>query len=113
MAVFQGKLFCGTLPSGHVHAMEAGQVVTHDHPLAPGWRHVAVVRQGGRLTLSVDGKPVAVASFDRTLDVTNDRPLRIGLGAHDHFNGRMRDVRLYNRALAEDEVARLGREDGS
>jgi hypothetical protein len=110
MAVFEGKLFCGTLPSGRVHAMAAGQVVTHDHALAPGWRHVAAVRLGGRLTLSVDGSAVATASFGgAALDVANDEPLRIGFGAHDHFHGRMRDVRVYERALEESEIAALAR----
>jgi hypothetical protein len=111
MAVFQGKLFCGTLPSGRVHAMEAGQVVTHDHALAPGWRHVAAVREGSRLTLSVDGAPVATASFPGgALDVTNDQPLRIGWGAHDHFRGRLRDVRLYNQALVQSAITALARD---
>jgi hypothetical protein len=110
MAVFQGQLFCGTLPSGRVHAMAAGQVVTHDHALAPGWRHVAAVREGARLTLSVDGVPVATSSGSHgALDIANDQPLRIGFGAHDHFRGRIRDVRLYDRALGAEEVGVLAR----
>lgn len=109
MAVCGGKLFCGTLPSGHVHAMEAGQVVSHDHALAPGWRHVAAVREGGRLSLYVDGARVATHAFNgAALDVSNDRPLLIGRGPHDYFNGRLRDLRLYGRALADAEIASLG-----
>ena len=55
MAVYKGKLFCGTLPSGHVFSLEAGKNVTHDHELAAGWKHLAAVRDGRKLKLYVDG----------------------------------------------------------
>jgi hypothetical protein len=108
-AVYQGRLFCGTLPSGRVHAMEAGLSVTHDRALEPGWRHLAALRQAGRLALYVDGKRVASspASAATPLDLTNAEPLRIGLGAHDFFRGSLSDLRLYERALAAGEVAEL------
>lgn len=106
MAVFQGKLFCGTLPSGHVHSLEAGRSVTHDRSLPSGWRHLAAVRAGGALKLYVDGRLAArSAPFEpRDFDLTNTAPLRIGFGDHDYFNGIVRDVRLYNRALADSEI---------
>ena len=109
MAVFQGKLFCGTLPSGHVYSLEAGRSVTYDCELQPGWRHLAAIREGDRLKLYVDGKPVASSSaFSRDdYDISNDRPLRIGAGAHDSFNGRIRDLRIYNRALVVSEVREI------
>ena len=84
MAVFDGRLFCGTLPSGRVHALEVGQSVTLDRALAPGWKHLAAVREGGRLSLFVDGTRVASsssASNASPLDLTNQEPLRIGFGA--------------------------------
>ena len=82
MAVFDGRLFCGTLPSGRVHALEVGQSVTYDRALAPGWRHLAAVREGGRLSLFVDGTRVASSSSSNAppLDLTNRQPLRIGFG---------------------------------
>jgi hypothetical protein len=109
MAVYQGKLFGGTLPSGHVYSLEAGKNVTYDHELRPGWRHLAAVRQGDRLKLYVDGAPVATSTpFNPAdYDLSNGRPLRIGFGPHDHFNGRLRDLRLYNRALTDAEVSAL------
>jgi hypothetical protein len=109
MAVFQGKLFCGTLPSGRVYSMEAGANVTYDRALGSGWRHVAAARQGGRLILYVDGTQVGTSpEFDSAeFDLTCASPLRIGLGAHDYFNGWMRDVRIYNRALEPSEAAAL------
>ena len=109
MAVYQGKLFCGTLPSGHVYSLEAGQNVTYDRELAPGWRHLVATRDGARLRLYIDGQFAAeTASPARmALDVANDVPLQIGFGQHDHFCGRLADVRLYDRALEAAEAAAL------
>ena len=109
MATYQGRLFGGTLPSGHVYAMEAGRNVTHDHELAPGWRHLVAVRHNDRLKLYVDGGLVATsAAFSPAeYDLACDRPLRIGFGPHDHFNGRIADLRLYNRALDDAEARAL------
>lgn len=107
MAVYQGRLFCGTLPSGHVYSMEAGKCATYDHALKPGWRLLAGVRRGDRLELYVDGELAAVSSaFDpASFDITTARPLTIGFGPHDYFFGRIRDVRLYGRALSPAALA--------
>jgi hypothetical protein len=115
MAVFDGRLFCGTLPSGHVHALEAGQSVTLDRALEPGWRHLAAVREGGRLSLYVDGTRVASSSSSNAtpLDLTNREPLRIGFGAHNHFRGSLSDLRLYDRAVSIGEIAALARRAGA
>ena len=109
MAVFQGQLFAGTLPSGHVFSMEAGKCVTHDRELAPGWRHIAAVKAGGLLKLYVDGQCAAQSSrFNPAeYDLSTPSPLRIGFGQHDYFNGRMKDLRLYRRALGEAEISSL------
>jgi len=110
MAVFEGKLFAGTMPSGHVYSLEAGKCVTHDRALAPGWRHLAAVKAGDRLKLYVDGKCVATTSeaFDPAkYDLSNRKPLLIGFGEHDYFNGRLRDLRIYERALSEAEISSL------
>lgn len=109
MAVFDGKLFCGTLPSGHVYSLEAGKCVTYDRELAPGWRHLAAVRGGDRLKLYVDGEVVATsAPLDSPdFNITNDQPLKIGFGTHDHFRGAISDLRIYNRALDDVEVNSL------
>ena len=109
MAVYRGRLFAGTLPSGLVHALEAGANVTHDHELEPGWRRLAAVRRGGRLELHVDGVRVATSAAPdaSAFELSTDQPLRIGAGAIDTFNGRIRDLRLYRRALAQEEIGRL------
>ena len=40
-------------------------------------------------------------------DLDNDRPLLIGFGQHDYFNGRLSDVRLYRRAVTKEEIAQI------
>ncbi len=111
MAVFQGKLFAGTMPSGHVWSFEAGQNVTCDRELAPGWRHVAAVRDTDHLRLYIDGKPAARSAryADPPLDLSCTRPLHIGIGSHDYFRGRMADVSIYRAALPDDAIGALAR----
>ena len=108
MAEFQGRLFVGTLPSGHVLSIAAGANVTHDRSLSAGWHHVAAQRAGEKLNLFVDGKRVATSpNFDPLqYDLSSDAPLRIGFGPTDSFHGLLRDVKLWNRPLSEDEVAK-------
>jgi len=109
MAVYGGKLYCGTLPSGHVYSLEAGKVVSHDRELAPGWRHIAAVKAGDRLKLYVDGQCVATSTAldPAGFDLSNREPWKIGFGQHDYFNGRLRDLRIYGRALSEAEIGQL------
>jgi hypothetical protein len=109
MAEYQGRLFCGTLPSGRVLSIAAGTSVTCDDELAHGWRHLATTKHGGRLKLYVDGKLVATStSYDPTAyELSNDQPLKIGFGPHDYFNGSLCDLRIYDRALGDAEVADL------
>ncbi len=109
LAVFQGQLFGGTLPSGRVYALAIGPSVTWDRELAPGWRHLAAVREGKVLKLYLDGKPAATSApfSPADCDIANDRPLTIGFGQHDYFNGLLSDLRWYRRALTAAEAAAL------
>lgn len=106
-AVYDGKLFCGVLPSGHVLSLEAGKCVTYDRALPAGWHHLAAVKSGDQLKLYIDGKHAAASTkFDSTkFDLDSGKPLKIGFGQHDYFNGKMKDVRIYSRALSSREVA--------
>ena len=111
MAVYNGKLFCGVLPSGHVLSLEAGKSATYDRALTPGWHHLVAVREKDRLGLYVDGARVAQSSvFDpAAYDLITGAPLKIGFGQHDYFNGRMKDLRIYNRVLDSGEIRELGK----
>ncbi len=112
MAVYDGKLFCGTLPSGHVLSLEAGKSVTHDRALPSGWRHITAVRGQRELRLYIDGKLVSRRGLgNKRFHLSNKTPLKIGLGQHDYFNGRMKDVRLHRGALSPAEIMQIVRGD--
>jgi len=121
LTVFDGKLFAsmGSCTSSHLDApadfrgrvfvMQAGQCVTHDRDLGPGWKHLAAVRVGERIEVFVNGVKTAESSAgsDAAFDLSSDQPLRIGFGATDHFHGKIRDVRVHRRALAPDVLQRM------
>jgi hypothetical protein len=71
------------------------------------------VRERSRLTLYVNGDLAAHSTeFDpAAFDLDNAAPLKIGAGTHDVFCGTLRDVRLYSRALAPEEVRTLATEE--
>jgi hypothetical protein len=109
MALYQGRMFCGTLPSGHVLSIEAGRNVTYDDELRPGWGHLVALRNGPKLKLFIDGKLAGTsAAFEPAdFDLSCERPLRIGAGPGDYFRGRLRDLRVYNRALTDFDIAAM------
>jgi len=111
MAEFQGRLFCGTLPSGRVWSFAAGRNVTYDYALSDGWHHLAAVRQRDQLALYVDGRAAATsASFNPAdYDLSSELPLKIGLGPSDYFRGALRDVRIYRTALSSRQIEQLTR----
>jgi concanavalin A-like lectin/glucanase superfamily protein len=70
--------------------------------LGDGWKHVAAVRRGKELRLYIDGQLAAnVTSEGSPLNISSDSPLQIGFGPQGYFDGRMREIRLYDRALSE------------
>ncbi len=109
MAEHDGEVFCGTLPSGHVFAFSAGQQVAWGQSLSSAWHHVAACKSAERLTLFVDGRQVAQSpTFDAdSYQLETAAPLRVGDGANGRWHGRLRDVRVYARALGADEIAAL------
>jgi len=122
MAIYRGRLYAGTstchgradandkTDAGKVFSWEAGKCVSYDYDLGSGWRHLAAVREKDRLKIYVDGKPVSTSSSFEQIDynVSNKNNLLIGFGAEDYFNGNIRELRMYKRALTAKEVAELG-----
>ena len=97
--MYSGRLLVGTLPSGKVHALQAGAVVTHDHELAPGWRHVAAVRSAnGQLKIYVDGVLAAESEVGAAdgidLSAVGATAMRVGAGPQGEFSGSVRDFSL-------------------
>jgi gliding motility-associated-like protein len=76
------------------------------------WQHIAVVREGGRVRLFVNGELVQVRSTAMRIDVRNDGPLVIGNSdcknaTERGFNGLIDELRVYNRALSEQDIRAL------
>ncbi len=111
MAEHDGKVFCSTLPSGKIFSYESGKSVAAPGSLQAGWQHVAAVKTGTALRLYVNGTLVAEKSIPVSLkfDLGTDAPLKIGFGANDYFNGKLREVRLYKKALGTTEIQNLAR----
>lgn len=123
LTVFGGRLFAsiGSYQSalanapagtrGKVFAMRAGACVCSHRDLGDGWHHVTAVRNGDRVSLSIDGKTAGTS--DRFLaagyDLSNSEPLKIGFGETDYLSGKLCDVRFYRRALSESEVRRFAK----
>jgi hypothetical protein len=108
LAVHAGALYCGVFPSGRVHALRTGSVVTHDRALGAGWHHVAGVRRSGRTALYIDGSLVAEQFDEPAIRVTGrSQDIVIGNGPRGRFGGRLADVRLFDVALEETAIASL------
>lgn len=74
------------------------------------YSHVAVVRDGGSVRFYVDGKPVGEATGLSDANFDHFTALHIGRvnnSAARDFDGLIDDVRIYNRALDDDEIAKL------
>jgi len=72
------------------------------------WFHAAAVRKSGEVTFYLNG--VADGVFTRANSVTGSRNWTIGNGpdyTSEAFDGSLDDVRVYNRALSESEIALL------
>ena len=76
------------------------------------WHHVVVIYDGITLKVYLDGEPCG-AEDPAEGDVTpREKPFTIGgygsnpadIGGNDLYSGRIDEVRLYNRALSDDEV---------
>jgi hypothetical protein len=94
--------------------MEVGQIASHDFAFPTGWHSIAAVRKQGSLLLYLDGELVARAQATvKSLNLDTGVPLRIGFGRHEYFSGRMRDLRMYQRALSAEEIDSLAKESQS
>lgn len=109
MVEHDGKVFCSTLPSGKVYAFEAGKSVMSPDALPSGWQHIAAIKTANHLKLFINGEWVSETKIPGSMKFNVDSPssLKIGFGPNDYFNGRIKALRLYNRALNDREIKRL------
>jgi len=94
MAEYQGRVFASTLPSGRIYALEIGHNVTADTPLSPGPHLIAAQKQGGRLTLFVDGQRVAQSPpiAEGILLGRDLRNWKAGPGMNEPFRGQVTNL---------------------
>ncbi len=124
LTVFDGRLFAsiGSCTSsildapcdvrGKVYSMEAGKCVSYDYDLGSGWKHLVAVRDGNKLKLYINSELQATSSFfnPEEYDISNNEPLKIGFGEIDYFSGKICQVRIYNRALKDEEIRDIAKE---
>ncbi|CAL9624944.1 hypothetical protein SUDANB108_05957 [Streptomyces sp. enrichment culture] len=71
------------------------------------WHHLALRRGGGQLTLFLDGE--AVSTADVAGSVSRNSPFGVHIGqrldSRAHLTGAVDDVRVWNRALSDRELA--------
>jgi hypothetical protein len=77
-------------------------------PADRNWHHIAARQEGRTASLYVDGVRCATASVPAIGNETGS----ITIGRFDgvkyyYFNGRIDDVRIYNRALSDNEISQL------
>lgn len=99
------------VPNGHVSlCLDVSDLngVQSSTVLSTGrWYHVAATWDGATVKIYIDGVLDTSASRSGTLNV-DTRPVYIGgRSGADFFNGMIRDVRLYNRALSASEIQQL------
>lgn len=91
---------------------KAAYVSPADTPLALNrWHHVAasVARSSAQISFYIDGQWVVTLAMGDDIFPNTDTALLIG-GNHqgsDRFNDRLDEVRIYNRALTDSEIAGL------
>ena len=78
----------------------------------PGrWYYVAAVYDGTTALIYVNDELVSSETMDLKLSNSNTYDLHIGSaswGTAELFNGRLDEVRIYNRALSKDEIIKIG-----
>ena len=95
--------------------IEAGNSYsTQSIPLEPGrWYHVAMVKDGARLVLYLDGEPVGHTTVPVIVH-SSATDLGIGFNPHysggERFQGRIDDLHFWARAATADEIKELAAE---
>ncbi len=98
---------------------QGGAIFAENALIAGKWKHIAAVGTGTSLTLYVDGQEVATGGSSTGTYGSNSATFRIGAGvmetSGDYFDGRVDDVRIYQRALCPGQINELykgGRSNG-
>lgn len=86
-------------------ASEEHELVVANEPLdAHAWSHVALTFDGDRTRLYVNGEEVANEAGEPIVTTEGDIEIGGSTSTSDYFDGRIDEVRLYDRVLSEAEV---------
>ncbi len=98
-------LWCGLGIDGSY--VERGAPVAAEALLDGEWHFVAATYDGSHITLYFDGEQVGQHPVTGALDVVGGEPAYIGslAGGSEFFSGGIDDVRVYERALPDEEIA--------
>ncbi|WP_371526292.1 exo-alpha-sialidase [Streptomyces sp. NBC_01283] len=79
------------------------------------WHHIALRRGGGQLTMSLDGTQISTADVPGSVTRTSGYGFHVGqrVDSRAHFTGSIDEVRVYDRALSDAELAELGQDGGA
>jgi len=74
------------------------------------WHHLALRRGGRQLTLFIDGTPISTADVPGSVSRNSPFGVHIGqrMDSRAYFTGAIDDVRVYDRALGDDEITGVG-----
>jgi Concanavalin A-like lectin/glucanases superfamily len=90
----------------HINDPQLGPVFLVQAPFRPRlkqWYHFAITRGQNVFTIYVNGVPVGSETSDRAIPNVN-APLKIGEAEGYYFNGRLKDIGIYHRALSAAEI---------
>jgi hypothetical protein len=85
---------------------EGAQRVSNSSAPLNAWTHVAITYDGSAIRHYLNGALDRTTSVTCSVSNTNSRPIRIGANGagSEGFNGRIDDVRIYNRPLSATEI---------
>jgi hypothetical protein len=109
---FDIDLYTGT---GEVQLSQPNSAITFSYaPPANVWTHLIVIARSGATDLYVNGAlQETLGQFTLGTDATAAVFIGMANGGDDQFHGGIDEVRVYNRALAADEVKALYNQAGS
>ncbi|NOG46832.1 MAG: hypothetical protein HND50_16440 [Calditrichaeota bacterium] len=78
------------------------------------WLHALATYDGVNMKIYINGVLENIKSTDTEININNNKPIIIGnsSGGIRPFDGAIDDIRIYNRALTEDEIQTLYHEGG-
>ena len=93
-----------------INTIPSGQLGTNFNR----WIHMAGTYDGSLMKLYLDGQEIGQRSLTGDINLDSSRPLTIGVeengGGHtpeNPFDGRIDEIRIYNRALSSSEIAEI------